>query len=82
VVVLYTDGVTEATNAELEEFGTWRLKTTITQIVETIPEATAHNIVEAIKRAVNEFTGNVAQQDDMTLFVIKHTRDVMGAEEA
>jgi sigma-B regulation protein RsbU (phosphoserine phosphatase) len=77
VIVLYTDGVTEATNMDLEEFGKSRLKETLAGTLRETPGASASDILKAIVAAVNEFTGNVPQYDDITLFVIKHTRDVM-----
>jgi len=80
VVVLYTDGVTEATNADVEEFGLSRLKEVIASALREPPGATAGEIIEIVKTAVADFTGNVPQYDDMTLFVIKHTGEVISGE--
>jgi sigma-B regulation protein RsbU (phosphoserine phosphatase) len=77
VLVLYTDGVTEATNIELQEFGRERLQAAVAGVLDLVPAANAGDIVEAIKEAVFDFTGNMPQHDDMTLFVIKHTAEVI-----
>jgi sigma-B regulation protein RsbU (phosphoserine phosphatase) len=80
LVVLYTDGVTEAINVDFEEFGEARLKDALKRTLQETPDASANAILDAIIEAVNQFTGNVPQNDDMTVFVIKHTRDVMSEE--
>jgi sigma-B regulation protein RsbU (phosphoserine phosphatase) len=67
VLVLYTDGVTEAANEHEEEFGVERL--------EALVRATAHRpaveIVEAIRTQVNAFTGARHLNDDLTLLVAR-----------
>jgi serine phosphatase RsbU (regulator of sigma subunit) len=35
------------------------------------PKASAQEVLEAIVQAVNTFTGNTPQSDDLTLFVVK-----------
>ncbi len=67
VVALYTDGVTEALNANEEEFGTGRLE----QIIREHVHGSAQDIVDAIQRAVADFVGNEAPFDDVTLVVLK-----------
>ncbi len=76
VLIMYTDGITEATNANMEEFGTQRLRAAAAELLQADPAATSNEIVTAIKMAVNAFTGSLLPQDDMTLFVIKHTREI------
>jgi sigma-B regulation protein RsbU (phosphoserine phosphatase) len=80
LTVLYTDGVTEAINIDQEEFGETRLKDVLARKLRETSDASADDILSAILAAVVEFTGNVPQYDDMTLFVIKHTHDVMSGE--
>ncbi len=67
-VVFYTDGVTEAMDAELQEFGGGRLQT----IVETHSDSNATTLLNAIVQAVTDFCGDTPQSDDFTLFVLGH----------
>lgn len=66
MVVLYTDGVTEAMNEELEEFGVERLMNAIPRTPET-----AEDVVKAIVSAVNEHVGEAPRWDDFTLVVAR-----------
>ena len=66
-LVMFTDGVTEAMNAQNEEFGEERLE-------DTLAEVTMHNcqqIVEAIKADVAAFVGDAEQSDDITVLALK-----------
>ena len=66
-LVMFTDGVTEAMNAQNEEFGEERLE-------DTLAEVTMHNcqqIVEAIKVDVAAFVGDAEQSDDITVLALK-----------
>jgi serine phosphatase RsbU (regulator of sigma subunit) len=65
-LVLYTDGVTEARNAEGEEFGESRLVDTLRHYCD-LP---AGSLLQAIVKAVQEFTGG-DQQDDITLVIAR-----------
>ncbi|CAM3187724.1 PP2C family protein-serine/threonine phosphatase [Rhodothermus bifroesti] len=68
VLVLYTDGVTEVANAKEELFGEKRLLACL----ETHRNASAQAIVEAVRQAVEAFTGREAgYEDDFTLLVLK-----------
>jgi sigma-B regulation protein RsbU (phosphoserine phosphatase) len=64
VLVLYTDGVTEAINDEEEEFGEERLLRVITEN-RSLP---AQMILENILAAINEFAGSRPQHDDITIY--------------
>jgi sigma-B regulation protein RsbU (phosphoserine phosphatase) len=66
-VLLYTDGVTEATNAEDQEFGVERLR----RIVEANGRSPAPTTVRAIQESLREFVGPAPQQDDITVVAIK-----------
>ncbi|MDN7024332.1 PAS domain S-box protein [Methanoculleus sp. FWC-SCC1] len=70
LVVMYTDGVTEAINAEEELFGTDRL----TAIIRETARLPAQEILDRILSGVREFSGDMPQFDDITLLVIKGTR--------
>lgn len=67
LLVLYTDGVTEAINPALEEFGVPRLIETIN----TGKDLSAPDLIEAIRKAAFDFAGEEPQFDDFTLAVIR-----------
>jgi phosphoserine phosphatase RsbU/P len=67
ILVLYTDGITEAENAGLEMFGLERLQTTIL----ASHGLSAQDICQKILDAVRSFTGDHPQSDDITLMVIR-----------
>ncbi len=67
VLLLYTDGVTEAINPAGELFGEARLK----DVLFAQQNQTAAEIVEAVLGAVTEFSGSQPQEDDITLLVIR-----------
>ncbi|NOY78075.1 MAG: SpoIIE family protein phosphatase [Calditrichaeota bacterium] len=72
VLVLYTDGITEAQNQEEEEFGEERL---IQKIYENLL-LPAEEISEKILEAVKTFSNGADQTDDMTLLVVKIKENV------
>ena len=67
VLVLYTDGVTEAFNPDHEMFETERL----VEVVRAHATASAQELVEAIEAAVTSFAGQAPQSDDLTLLVMR-----------
>ena len=67
LVVLYTDGVTDAINADEEEFGLARL----TEVIQRTRERSPSDIIAAINDEVMTFVGDVPQFDDFTLVVLK-----------
>lgn len=73
LLVLYTDGITEAITEELNEFGRARLEAVVERTLREQPAASAKEICQAIVAAVEEFVGNMIQYDDMTLLIIKRT---------
>ncbi len=66
-VLFYTDGVTDALNDEVDEFGLKRLR----RVVQAHQSQSAADIVQAVNRAVAEFVGDTPQFDDFTLLVLK-----------
>lgn len=66
-VIFYTDGVTESMNEDLDEFGLERLRLAAL----SAKGRDAQGIVQAIKQAIHDFTGDTAQTDDITLVVMK-----------
>lgn len=67
ILVMYTDGITEATSFEGEEFGTER----IIKIVRENRESSSKELVEKIFKSVDEFTDFAVAKDDRTLFIVK-----------
>jgi serine phosphatase RsbU (regulator of sigma subunit) len=70
VLVLFTDGVTEAVNRQYEEYGLLRLETAVIQAINQ-PQATAQTILEAIMADVHHFVDTTPQYDDITLVVVR-----------
>jgi sigma-B regulation protein RsbU (phosphoserine phosphatase) len=68
-LVLYTDGVTEALNADGDEFGLDRM----IQSVRASATDGAQTIVKRIIEDVRSFTGSVPQNDDITVIAIRKT---------
>jgi sigma-B regulation protein RsbU (phosphoserine phosphatase) len=67
VVVLYTDGITEAENPSGEHFGLGR----ISRIAEEQHKASAREIHDAIRAEWTAFMGDGKPSDDSTLVVLK-----------
>ena len=60
---IYTDGVTEATNANLQLFGTDRLLASLDQVV----DKDQRTILENVKKNIEHFVGQAEQFDDITM---------------
>jgi serine phosphatase RsbU (regulator of sigma subunit)/pSer/pThr/pTyr-binding forkhead associated (FHA) protein len=71
VLVLYTDGITEARNPRGDFFGLERL----TSIVQTGPEE-VDALGQAILKEVRHFAGNRPQSDDLTLVCLTRLKEV------
>jgi sigma-B regulation protein RsbU (phosphoserine phosphatase) len=70
VIVLYTDGITEAMNEESDLFGDSRLS----RIVEEHGHLDSGELRERILREIESFVGRADQHDDMTMILIKVER--------
>ena len=70
IIVLYTDGITEAMNADSELFGDQRLS----QIVEEHGHLESGELRERILREIEAFVGGADQHDDMTMILMKVER--------
>lgn len=66
-LVLFTDGVSEAMNANFEEFGEERLE----NLCKKISSLSSQSALEFIKKEVETFTLGSPQSDDLTIIVIK-----------
>ncbi len=67
LLVMYTDGVTEASNPAQEFFGEERLQA----LVQSHGDEDAPSVMGRIHEAVIKFTGGAPQSDDITLLVVK-----------
>jgi sigma-B regulation protein RsbU (phosphoserine phosphatase) len=67
VVLLYTDGLTDALNAAGQDFGMDRLS----EVLAANRHKDAAGIVSALSQAVSDFAGDEPAFDDQTLVVIK-----------
>ncbi len=67
MLVIYTDGITEAMNPSREQFGEGRLLAAIKKY----GHLTAQEFTEALDREIHEFTAGALQNDDITLVAIK-----------
>lgn len=69
VIVLYTDGVTEAINEKKEQFEIRRLET----ILKENRHLSADELMHKIERDLKAFVGKQPQFDDITIMIIKAT---------
>jgi len=67
LLVFYTDGVTEAMNADHELFERERLQAAVAAKAQASPK----ELLEAVVDAVQAFTADAPQSDDMTLVAVK-----------
>jgi sigma-B regulation protein RsbU (phosphoserine phosphatase) len=65
---LYTDGITEAFNAEHAMFTEERLQQTIA----SYPADSMQQFVQALLNDVKHFAGETPQSDDMTLLALRY----------
>ena len=66
-LLLFTDGVTEATSPTYEEYGEQRLEQRLSQLT----QVGCQQIIDAIKADVKVFAGEAEQSDDITLLALK-----------
>ncbi|MBI9070809.1 MAG: SpoIIE family protein phosphatase [Melioribacteraceae bacterium] len=66
-VVLYTDGITEAMNAEKELFGEQRLK----KIIQKNRDENPNEIIDLINAELENFQGTQIENDDRTVMILK-----------
>lgn len=67
VLVMYSDGVTEAMDPEGNLFGEERL----IEVIRSHHTSSAGEMLTAIVQAVRAFAGTAPQSDDLTLIVVK-----------
>ena len=69
VAVLYSDGVTDATNAHDEDFGEARLS----EVLQLVHHDSADSILSALTTAVKDWAAGTPAPDDITLVVVRKT---------
>ena len=69
VLVALTDGFYEAANADNEQFGTER----VSDIVRSGRDKASAEIIEDLRRAVNDFAGTTHHADDLTAVIVRKT---------
>jgi len=67
IIILYTDGITEACNGQKEQFGYDRLQASLIKHATSKPES----IQEGIINDLYKFCGNESLEDDYTLLIVK-----------
>ena len=67
LILIYTDGVTEAFNEEQEMFEETRLL----KAVQEVAKQTSAKTIEHIKKKLKEFTKDASQSDDVAMIAIK-----------
>jgi sigma-B regulation protein RsbU (phosphoserine phosphatase) len=80
VIVLYTDGISEAMDNDAELFGDSRLS----RIIEEHGHLESEELRERILREIESFVGSADQHDDMTMILMKvqQTTARQGAEDS
>jgi sigma-B regulation protein RsbU (phosphoserine phosphatase) len=67
-LVLFTDGVTDAEDANGRQFGKPRLASCLDALAHN---SSANTILEAVRKTVAEFVGGAQAADDLTLLVVR-----------
>ena len=71
ILFLYTDGVTEAQNKDLEMYGENRLEQTLNKTTtENLQE-----IISVVKSDIKNFTGDIPQSDDTTMLAFRFNQN-------
>ena len=67
ILVVYSDGLTDAENAQNEMFGEERLL----QIIQCEARYGSHAVEQRLLKAIDEFTQGTPQTDDITFVVVE-----------
>ena len=73
LLLLYTDGVTEAMNEHKELFGERRLLELVSYLARKNGDMDAKSVVKAVNSAVQKFAGGAEQADDITILTLRRT---------
>jgi sigma-B regulation protein RsbU (phosphoserine phosphatase) len=72
ILIVYSDGLTEARNEEGEFYGDTRLL----ELLKSTPKASAEKIGASMLAHVKNFIGNARANDDLSLIVVKRTSGI------
>lgn len=67
LIVMYSDGITEAMNAEEEQFTERR----VVEVLRACQHESPEHVLEQLTKAAQQHAGSTPQSDDMTVVVIK-----------
>lgn len=67
ILIFYTDGITEARNADHDEYSQFSLQ----RVIKNNAEAPTERIIELIKNDLANFVGLTPQHDDQTILIMK-----------
>jgi len=70
VLVLFTDGIVEASNTQKELFGFERLR----EVTARCAQASIETVMKTILDAVQEFSSGAGQADDLTLLIVRYRK--------
>ena len=78
-IFLYTDGLSEAEDSTHSQFGSER----VIEVARTACDSNSEDngkpnedcILRSMRQAVSDFVGNAEQSDDMTMLVVKYTKE-------
>ena len=76
-IFLFTDGLTEATNADCALFQMNRINEVALNALST-QQLEPHQLIEQMTAAVHEFVGDAEQSDDLTMMAIQYSRQQRG----
>jgi sigma-B regulation protein RsbU (phosphoserine phosphatase) len=68
IILVFSDGVSEALSATNEEFGEPRLQALVSEHLSDSPDATLERVLDAVR----EFTTGAVQNDDVTALVVRY----------
>ena len=75
-IFVYTDGLTEATNAAAELFGTDR----VVEALQGCDDGSPGDIISSVKQAVDRFVGAAPQFDDLTMLCLQYNGPAQPSE--
>lgn len=71
LVVIYTDGVTDASSFAGERFGKQRLKAALSEFLREHPDASATVVLDHLHWSIRRFSGLQRQADDETIAIVR-----------
>jgi sigma-B regulation protein RsbU (phosphoserine phosphatase) len=69
VLLLYTDGLTEALNNDMEQFGQERLA----ELILNSADLSSSDLLQVVRHGINAYSGDLPLADDLTLVALKVT---------